>query len=87
MTKRTDTSQTSPPPIESWAFAYGPQLQFPPPFTGEVRRSRGGGIGAEREAIDKAEDRQLLKNAMEKIGLKCPRANVARELNELAGAA
>ncbi len=37
-------------------------------------------IGAKRDAIAKAEDRQLFKDAMEKIGLKCPRARVVRTL-------
>jgi carbamoyl-phosphate synthase large subunit len=39
-------------------------------------------IGAQVEAINKAEDRQLFKNAMEKIGLRCPRAHVAKTLDE-----
>src|SRR4051794_9525686 len=39
-------------------------------------------IGASVEAINKAEDRQLFKNAMEKIGLRCPRAHVARTLDQ-----
>jgi carbamoyl-phosphate synthase large subunit len=37
-------------------------------------------IGAKREAIEKAEDRQLFKDAMERIGLKCPRARVVSDL-------
>ncbi len=37
-------------------------------------------IGANRAAIRKAEDRQLFKDAMESIGLKCPRARVVRSL-------
>jgi carbamoyl-phosphate synthase large subunit len=39
-------------------------------------------IGASVEAINKAEDRELFKNAMEKIGLRCPRAHVARTLDQ-----
>jgi carbamoyl-phosphate synthase large subunit len=39
-------------------------------------------IGASVEAINKAEDRELFKNAMEKIGLRCPRAFLARTLDE-----
>jgi carbamoyl-phosphate synthase large subunit len=37
-------------------------------------------IGAKREAIRKAEDRQLFKDAMESIGLKCPMARIVRSL-------
>ncbi len=36
-------------------------------------------IGADREAIDKAEDRQLFRNAMEKIGLESPRSRLAHD--------
>ena len=44
-------------------------------------------IGATKEAIDKAEDREKFKKAMEKIGLACPRAAIAHSLEEaLAGA-
>ena len=39
-------------------------------------------IGASVEAIKKAEDRELFKDAMEKIGLRCPQAFVARTLDE-----
>ena len=39
-------------------------------------------IGATREAIDKAEDREKFKKAMEKIGLACPRAAVAHSMEE-----
>jgi carbamoyl-phosphate synthase large subunit len=39
-------------------------------------------IGASVEAINKAEDRELFKRAMEKIGLRCPRAHTARTLEE-----
>src|SRR5574340_643053 len=39
-------------------------------------------IGATREAIDKAEDREKFKQAMEKIGLACPRAAIAHSLEE-----
>ncbi len=39
-------------------------------------------IGASREAIDKAEDREKFKHAMEKIGLQCPRAAIAHSLEE-----
>jgi carbamoyl-phosphate synthase large subunit len=39
-------------------------------------------IGAKVEAIDKAEDRELFKKAMEKIGLAVPRSAVARSMDE-----
>jgi carbamoyl-phosphate synthase large subunit len=39
-------------------------------------------IGASREAIDKAEDREKFKKAMEKIGLACPRSLLAHSLEE-----
>src|SRR5687768_13956089 len=43
-------------------------------------------IGARAEAIDKAEDRQLFKEAMTRIGLATPRSAVAHSLDEaLAG--
>src|ERR1700751_397739 len=35
-------------------------------------------IGATADAIDKAEDRQLFRNAMEKIGLQTPRSRLAQ---------
>ncbi len=35
-----------------------------------------------REAIDKAEDREKFKRAMERIGLACPRASLAHSLEE-----
>jgi carbamoyl-phosphate synthase large subunit len=39
-------------------------------------------IGASREAIDMAEDRELFRNAMRDIGLACPRSSIARSLDE-----
>jgi carbamoyl-phosphate synthase large subunit len=39
-------------------------------------------LGARPESIAKAEDRALFKAAMEKIGLECPRAGVAHNLDE-----
>ncbi|MGZ3429206.1 MAG: carbamoyl phosphate synthase preATP-grasp domain-containing protein, partial [Polyangia bacterium] len=39
-------------------------------------------IGASVEAIEKAEDRELFKAAMEKIGLEVPRSGYARSLDE-----
>jgi carbamoyl-phosphate synthase large subunit len=39
-------------------------------------------IGASRDAIDMAEDRELFRNAMREIGLSCPRSQIARSLDE-----
>ena len=39
-------------------------------------------IGADREAIDKAEDRDKFRSAMQKIGLDMPRAAVAHSIEE-----
>jgi carbamoyl-phosphate synthase large subunit len=39
-------------------------------------------IGAKREAIDKAEDREKFKKAMEKIGLDSPRSALAHSMEE-----
>src|SRR6195256_3170941 len=39
-------------------------------------------LGARPESIAKAEDRSLFKQAMEKIGLTCPRAGVAHSVEE-----
>lgn len=39
-------------------------------------------IGAKREAIDKAEDRQLFRKAMQKIGLKTPRSALAHNMDD-----
>src|SRR5258706_2382383 len=39
-------------------------------------------IGASREAIDKAEDREKFKQAMERIGLACPRSTLAHSMEE-----
>ncbi len=39
-------------------------------------------IGASREAIDKAEDRDLFRQAMRRIGLKMPRSAVAHSMEE-----
>ena len=38
-------------------------------------------VGASREAIDKAEDRERFRAAMARIGLECPRAAPARDLD------
>ncbi|MGH8583693.1 MAG: carbamoyl-phosphate synthase large subunit [Gammaproteobacteria bacterium] len=39
-------------------------------------------IGASREAIDKAEDRERFREAMHRIGLKTPRSSIAHSLEE-----
>jgi len=39
-------------------------------------------IGASREAIDKAEDRELFRKAMDKIGLATPRSGIAHTMEE-----
>lgn len=39
-------------------------------------------IGASREAIDKAEDRELFRDAMRKIGLEMPRSGLAHDMKE-----
>ncbi len=39
-------------------------------------------IGASREAIDKAEDRQLFQKAMHKIGLQTPKSGLAHSMEE-----
>ncbi len=43
-------------------------------------------IGADREAIDKAEDRMLFKDAMTKIGLESSHSEIAHTLDEALGA-
>ena len=39
-------------------------------------------IGASRDAIKLAEDRELFRHAMAEIGLECPRAEIARSLEQ-----
>src|SRR5690606_35957708 len=39
-------------------------------------------IGASRQAIDKAEDREKFKQAMQRIGLACPRSALAHSMEE-----
>ncbi len=39
-------------------------------------------IGANREAIEKAEDRLLFRDAMQKIGLSCPKSRVVRNVSD-----
>lgn len=43
-------------------------------------------IGAKKDAIDKAEDRQLFRNAMNKIGLESPRSKLAHSWGDAEGA-
>ena len=43
-------------------------------------------IGAKPEVIAKAEDRRLFSEAMTRIGLECPRSQIARNLDEAAAA-
>src|SRR5213083_2608914 len=43
-------------------------------------------IGADAEAIDKAEDRLKFKNAMDKIGLESPRSRIAHSVEEAVAA-
>ena len=43
-------------------------------------------IGAKAEVIDKAEDRQKFRDAMDKIGLECPRSRVAHTMEEALAA-
>ena len=43
-------------------------------------------IGANEAAIKKAEDRQLFRDAMEKIGLSCPKSHLAHNLEEALAA-
>ncbi|HEY7866386.1 MAG TPA: carbamoyl-phosphate synthase large subunit [Psychromonas sp.] len=42
-------------------------------------------IGATADAIDKAEDRSRFDTAMKKIGLECPRAGIAHNMDEAYG--
>ncbi|UYZ71575.1 carbamoyl-phosphate synthase large subunit [Moraxella bovis] len=39
-------------------------------------------IGASKDAIQKAEDRELFDKAMKKIGLECPKADIAETMDE-----
>ena len=43
-------------------------------------------IGASRDAIDKAEDRERFRAAMARIGLECPRATLVRNLDQAMAA-
>ena len=43
-------------------------------------------VGANREAINKAEDRELFRAAMARIGLECPRAVMVRDIDQAIAA-
>ena len=43
-------------------------------------------VGASRDAIDKAEDRERFRAAMTRIGLECPRASLVRNLDQAMAA-
>ena len=49
---------------------------------GALQRHGVGLIGASLEAIEKAEDRQLFKNAMERVGVEMPRSGYAANWDE-----
>src|SRR5512147_1643333 len=49
---------------------------------GALERHRVGLIGASLEAIEKAEDRQLFKKAMERVGVEMPRSGYAASWDE-----
>jgi carbamoyl-phosphate synthase large subunit len=51
--------------------------------TGVLKKYSVEMIGASEEAINKAEDRELFRNAMNKIGLKIPKSGFATDLHEV----
>jgi carbamoyl-phosphate synthase large subunit len=51
--------------------------------TGVFKKYNVEMIGASEEAINKAEDRELFRNAMNKIGLKIPRSGFATNMQEV----
>src|SRR5260221_9724467 len=53
---------------------------------GALRRHNVELIGAREEAIAKAEDRQLFREAMERIGLASPKSRLVRTLDEATAA-
>ena len=53
---------------------------------GVLKRCDAELIGATLEAIDKAEDRERFRDAMERIGLECPRGVAVRDLAEARAA-
>jgi carbamoyl-phosphate synthase large subunit len=53
---------------------------------GRLKKYKVELIGANAEAIDKAEDRLLFREAMTKIGLECPKSEVVHNREEAVGA-
>ena len=53
---------------------------------GRLKKYKVELIGANAEAIDKAEDRLLFREAMTKIGLECPKSEVVHNREEAIGA-
>jgi carbamoyl-phosphate synthase large subunit len=53
---------------------------------GRLKRLKAELIGANAEAIDKAEDRLLFREAMTRIGLECPRSEAVHTREEAVGA-
>src|SRR5690349_3203369 len=53
---------------------------------GRLKKFKVELIGANAEAIDKAEDRLLFREAMTKIGLECPKSEVVHNREEALGA-
>ena len=49
---------------------------------GELERHGVEMIGANREAIDKAEDREKFRQAMDKIGLESPKSSLAHNMDD-----
>jgi carbamoyl-phosphate synthase large subunit len=50
--------------------------------TGVLKKYNVQMIGADKEAIDKAEDRKLFREAMAKIGLECPKSHLVGSLED-----
>jgi carbamoyl-phosphate synthase large subunit len=55
--------------------------------TGVLERYSVEMIGADADVIEKAESRQRFREAMESIGIECPRASLARSVDEALAAA
>ncbi|MET1026849.1 MAG: carbamoyl-phosphate synthase large subunit, partial [Dongiaceae bacterium] len=54
--------------------------------TGVLERYGVEMIGADSDVIEKAEDRQKFRDAMERIGIECPRAELARTVDQALAA-
>ena len=50
--------------------------------SGTLKKYNVALIGANRDAIEKAEDRKLFKQSMERIGIKSPKSEIANSLDE-----